>query len=391
MITPATSRRPIGVAVVGFGWMGEVHTRAYSRVLHHFPDLSLRPELIVVADADAGRARSAASRYGFALATGEWSTALEDPRVAAVSVTAPNHLHRQIAVAVARAGKHLWIEKPVGLGVDDAAAIAAALADAGVRSAVGFNYRNAPAVQLARTLISSGELGSVTHGRVRLFSDYAADPDGALSWRFEQARGGDGVLGDLASHGVDLARHLLGEIDSVVADTATYIRQRPRPSGTTSHFAVATGGPLGDVENEDYVGCLMRMTTGARVVLEASRVSVGEQCNYGLEVHGTQGMLRWDFRQMGELEVSTGERYQDQSLRRIYAGPEHGSYAAFQPGAGIAMGYDDLKVIEAAEFLRSIDGHPSLVATIEDALASARVLQAMSRSVQSGGWEKAVP
>ena len=87
------------------------------------------------------------------------------------------------------------------------------LASAGVQSTVGFNYRNAPAVSAARELIASGELGSITHARFRLFSDYAAHPEGALSWRFERERGGNGVLGDLASHGVDLARYLLGDID----------------------------------------------------------------------------------------------------------------------------------------------------------------------------------
>ena len=155
------------------------------------------------------------------------------------------------------------------------------------------------------------------------------------------------------SHGVDLARYLLGEIDALVADTAIFITERPRPSGTGSHFARAEGGQVGPVRNEDYLGCLLRFVDGARVTMEASRVSVGEQCNYGFEIHGTQGMVSWDFRRMGELAVSTGARYQDQAVTTVYAAPGDGDLGAFQPGAGIAMGYDDLKVIEAATFLRS--------------------------------------
>lgn len=379
-------RRAVGVAVVGFGWMGQAHTRAYSRVLHHFADVPVRPVLVAVADPEPGRASAAAAQYGFARATERWEDLLEDPDVGVVSVTAPNYLHRAIGAAVAAAGKHLWIEKPVGIDAADAEAVAAAVAGTGVQSAVGFNYRYAPAVAAARELIARGDLGTVTHARVRLFSDYAAHPDGALSWRFERARGGSGVLGDLASHGVDLVRHLLGEIADVVADTATFIPRRPQPSGAGSHFALATGGALGDVENEDFVGCLMRLEGGARVTLEASRVSVGEQNNYGIEVHGTKGTLAWDFRRMGELLLGIGEEPLNQSVRTVYAGPGHGDFGAFQPGAGIAMSYDDLKVVEAAHFLRSIEGGKALGATLVDAVASARALDAMLESVRTGCW-----
>jgi predicted dehydrogenase len=382
------NRQTIGVGVVGMGWMGQVHTRAYSRVLHHFPELPLVPALLRVADPEPGRAAAAAEQYGFVSGTEQWTELVGNPRVQAVSITAPNYLHREIGVAAASAGKHIWIEKPVGLTAADAQELAAAVARAGVQCAVGFNYRNAPAVAAARELIDRGELGAITHARFRLFSDYAAHPQGALSWRFERERGGNGVLGDLASHGVDLARYLLGEIDRLVADTAVIIPERPQPTGAGSHFALAVGGELGEVENEDYLGCLLRFASGARVTLEASRVSVGEQCNYGFEIHGTKGALSWDFRRMGELAVSTGSAYQNQSVSTVFAGPGDGDFGAFQPGAGIAMSYDDLKVIEAARFLRSISDGRAYGATIEDAVSSALALQAVVESVNTGGWVK---
>jgi predicted dehydrogenase len=381
----------LGVGVVGFGWMGEVHTRAYQRLRHHYPQLPLRPALVSVADPEPGRARAAADQYGFARATDDWRDLVADPDVRAVSVTAPNFLHREIGVAVAEAGKHLWIEKPVGLTAADARAVAAAAVRAGVQCTVGFNYRNAPAVARARELIDGGAIGTVTHARFRLFSDYAAHPHGALSWRFERERGGNGVLGDLASHGIDLARYLLGEIEALVADTAVVIPHRPVPSGAGSHYAIVDGGALRAVENEDYLGCLLRFAGGARGTLEASRVSVGEQNNYGFEIHGTKGRLSWDFRRMGELGVSLGEAYQNQSVSTVLAGPGHGEYGAFQPGAGIAMGYDDLKVIEAARFVRSVaEGKPH-GATIDDAVASATVLDAVASSVRTGAWVGVTP
>ncbi len=376
----------LGVAVVGFGWMGRVHSQAYARVPHHYPQLGLRPELVTVADEVPGRAEEAAARFGFATAVRDWREVVADPRVRAVSITAPNFLHREIGVAMAEAGKHIWIEKPVGLTVTDARAVADAVAKAGVQGTVGFNYRNAPAVESARRLIADGEIGTVTHVRVRLFSDYAAHPEGALTWRYERERGGSGVLGDLASHGVDLARYLLGDIASLTADTAVFVPERARPTGATAGHSRASGGELGPVENEDYVSCLLRFASGARGVLEACRVSVGEQNNYGFEVHGTKGAVFWDFRRMNELGVSRGDRYQDQPVSTVYMGPGEGEYEAFQPGSANAMGYDDLKVIEAYRFLSSIAEGASHGATLADAVQSAAALDAMARSAESGGW-----
>ncbi|MFH9979248.1 Gfo/Idh/MocA family protein [Streptomyces sp. NPDC017179] len=376
----------LGVAVVGFGWMGRVHTQAYARVLHHFPGLAVRPHLVAVADEVPGRAEEAAERYGFDSAALDWRQVAADPRVEAVSITAPNFLHREIGLAMAEAGKHIWIEKPVGLSADDARAVAGAAARAGVRGTVGFNYRNAPAVAAAREMIAAGEIGTVTHVRIRLFSDYAAHPEGALTWRYERERGGSGVLGDLASHGVDLARHLLGEIESLSADTAVFVPERARPTGATAGHTRAAGGEPGPVENDDYVGCLLRFTSGARGVLEACRVSVGEQNNYGFEIHGTRGALWWDFRRMGELGVSRGTTYQDQPVSTVHVGPGHGEYGAFQPGAANAMGYDDLKVIEAYHFLRSVTEGGAHGATLDDAVAAAVALDAMARSAEERGW-----
>jgi predicted dehydrogenase len=378
--------RTVGVGVIGFGWMGRVHTQAYSRVVHHFPELGVVPRLVVVADEVPGRAEDAATRYGFEAATASWLDVLADDRVEAVSVTAPNWLHRELGVAVAKAGRHLWIEKPVGLTAGDARAVADAVASAGVQSAVGFNYRLVPAVQLARELIGEGVIGRLTHGRVQFLSDYAASPDGALTWRYSRERGGSGVLGDLASHAIDLVEHLMGEVVSVVADTAVFIAERPRPTGATAGHASAAGGEPGAVENEDHVSALLRLVSGARVLLEASRVAVGEQNAYGFEVHGTGGRLAWDFRRMGELEVSRGAVGADLPASRVLVGPGAGDFAAFQPGAGIAMGFDDTKVVEARNFLRSITESRPYGAGIVDAVRAAETAEALIESAVGRRW-----
>jgi predicted dehydrogenase len=378
----------LGVAVVGWGWMGAVHARAWTRVGHHYPDLAGRVRLVSVADPVAERRTDAVRRFGFVVDHAEWEPVLADPAVHLVSVTAPNMVHREIGCAVAAAGKHLWIEKPVGLSAADARAVADAVTAAGVTATVGFNYRNAPAVEEARNLIRDGALGTVTNARVRLFSDYAAHPDGALSWRFERAAGGAGVLGDLASHAVDLVRFLVGEIDRLVADTAVFVPRRPRTEEVADHFGRGSG-ELAAVENEDYVAALLRTVSGARVTLEASRVAVGEQNTYGFEVHGTRGSLAWDFRRMGELRVALGDdavAYQDVPTSTVLVGPGHGEFGAFQPGAGIAMSYDDLKVVEAARFLRAVLGGETVGATLQDAVRSAVALEAMAESAVTRAW-----
>ncbi|MBM7804440.1 putative dehydrogenase [Geodermatophilus bullaregiensis] len=373
------------MGVVGFGWMGRVHAQAYARVRHHFPDLGVVPQLVAVADDVPGRAEQAAEQFGFASATTDWRRLLADPRVELVSVTAPNWLHRELGVAVAEAGRHLWIEKPVGTTAEDARAVAAAVATAGVQGTVGFNYRHVPAVALARRLVAAGEVGRVTHARFAFLSDYAAAPGGAFTWRYERARGGSGVLGDLASHAVDLVRHVLGaEVTSVLADTAVFVPERLRPTGPTSGHELVTAGVPAQVENDDYVSALLRLSSGARVVLEASRVAVGEQNAYGFEVHGSAGRLAWDFRRMGELQVSSGSAPQDQAVSTVLVGPGAGDYAAFQPGPGNAMSYDDLKVVEARDALISVATGERHGAGLLDAVRAATVLDALEASRTAG-------
>jgi predicted dehydrogenase len=387
--------RTVGVGVIGAGWMGNVHARAYARLRHHYPELGVAPRLVAASDPVPAQLESFTRRYGAMRSDADWHAMLEDPEVEVVSVTAPNALHREIGVAVARAGRHLWIEKPVGLAAADARAVADAVAEAGVQAAVGFGYRNVPAVARARELVRGGAIGTPTHARVHLLTDYAAHPGGALTWRFTRADGGNGVLGDLASHGVDLVRFLLGDLEELVADTAVFVPRRPLATPGGSHYAVVDAGaaeaPSGEVENEDYVCALLRSRGGVRVTLEASRVAAGDQNTYGFVVHGTRGQVAWDFRRSGELVASVGDDYQNQPATTIFAGPGDGDYAAFQPGAGIAMGFDDLKVVEAAAFLRGVlDGTPH-GPTLLDAVRSAEALEAMAESATTRAWVRLPP
>ncbi len=204
--------RKLGIGVVGLGWMGRVHTASYRRLVEHFPDLGVEPRLVIASDLAADR-REHAERIGFEATTEDWRAVVEHPEVEAVSVTTPNALHREVALAAIAAGKHVWVEKPVGRGLDDTLAVAEAAERAGVVSGVGFCYRFAPAVQHAKQLIEAGEIGDVNHYRGVFLADYANRPDAAASWRFFRADAGSGALGDLMAHIVDMTHHLVGPIE----------------------------------------------------------------------------------------------------------------------------------------------------------------------------------
>ena len=367
--------------------MGQVHAKALSRVLQHYPDLELRPRLVAVADtADDGRLDYASTVLGASLTTTDWGELVAREDVDLVSVAGPNFTHRDVAVAAARAGKHVWVEKPAGRNLQETEQIAAAVAEAGVCSAVGFNYRNAPAVELARDLVASGRLGQVRHVRVSMLGDYCAHPEGALTWRFTRDLAGTGVTGDLASHGLDLAQYVVGPISEVFAETSTFITERPRPVGAASHFSRGAGGPLRPVENEDYLLTMLRFADGAKGSLEASRASVGEQNAYVLEVHGSTGALAWDFRRMGELRVCLDQDYQAATWSTRIMGPSDGESGAFQPDTAIPLSFDDLKVIEAKRLLDFIATGKPHGATITEMVRTARLVDAALRSQAEQRW-----
>ena len=378
----------MGIGLVGVGWMGRVHSAAYRRVRDHFPDCAGEPRLVAAADESEGRARGAVDQLGFEGWTTDWRDVIADPAVEAVSITAPNHLHREVALAAAAAGKHFWCEKPVGRSMSETADVSAAAETAGVRTIVGFNYRQAPAVQHAARLIATGALGPVRQYRSQFVAGYAANPQGALSWRFLRSFGGQGVLGDLMSHAVDMAQFLLGPIERVVAHVETTVTERPLAATEGTHFAVVEGGELGSVENEDTVLSMVRFASGVTGTIEASRVTVGPQARYAFEVNGERGAVSWDFERMNELLVYLPLENGDSGYSRVMMGPEHPPYAHFQPGAGLAMGYDDLKVIEASLFLDSVVDGLQREPGAREALAAARVLEAMERSGASGAWEQ---
>jgi predicted dehydrogenase len=382
----------IGVGVIGMGWMGLVHARAYRQVADRFPGCPLAPRLVVCADDAAARADESRARMGFERSTTDWREVVADPQVQLVSVTTPNHLHVEMAQAAAKAGKHVYCEKPVGRNRDETAKIARAVHDAKVLSWVGFNYRWPPLVQFARKLVLEGAIGRVTHYRGRFLVDYGSNPSGVLSWRFQREFAGWGTLGDLMSHVIDSALMLAGPIGRVVGNQRTFIAERPLVAGMGTHFSIASGGPKGAVTNEDYVSALADFTSGAVGAFEVCRVVKGHGCEMAWEIDGALGSIKWSYERMNELVVHLPDgEPQHEGHTILQAGPQHPHFAAFYPGPANSMSYEDLKIIETYEFLKSVaagkQGRPGLV----EMLSVADVLAAIDRSFASRSWENVYP
>jgi predicted dehydrogenase len=373
----------IGVGVIGMGWMGHVHSRAYRQVADRFPDIGVSPRLIACADVVEERAAEGQARHGFERFTTDWRALLADPAITAVSVTTSNTAHEEIVCAAAAAGKHVHCEKPVGRTPSETAAIQAAALQAGVLTFVGFNYRWAPMVQYAQSLIRQGRLGKITHFRSRYFEGYARDPAMPFAWRFDQALAGTGVVNDQLSHTTDLAHFLIGPIIRVIAQRETWIGHRP----------AGEGSPSRPVSNEDYVGGLYHFAGGARGTFEACRVITGPQQELKVEVHGTGGSLIWDFERMNELLVYFNPDRQPirEGYTRLFSNPDFPLHAHFNGGQGTGLGYEDLKTIEMAQFLGSVARSTQASPGFQEALAVAMVHNAIERSWVSGAWEGVRP
>ena len=216
--------------MIGFGWLGQAHTRSLLRIPTLFEQRAFDAELVACSDALPARVEQAVSSFGFKRASAAWEPVIEDPDVEVVYIAAPNMVHVELVEAAAAAGKAVFCEKPVGGTPEQVARAARAARTAGVISGVGYNYRWAPLVRYARELIASGELGEITNYRGRFFSMYGADPLGVNSWRFQLDQAGYGVTSDLMSHAVDLAHMLLGPITALTGIVDTFIRERPSPA-----------------------------------------------------------------------------------------------------------------------------------------------------------------
>lgn len=381
----------IRIGLIGFGWMGQAHSRSYRNIPVYFPEVGIWPRLTVVADTVDSRLQLAVDNFGYEEATTDWRAVIERDDIDVIDITAPNAMHEQLVTAAAAAGKHIFCEKPVGIEPRATAAIEKAARQARVVNGCGYNYRWAPMVQYTKRLIEEDRFGQLTHYRGRFFSMYGRDRLGILSWRFLQDQAGHGALTDIMSHAVDMAIHLIGPIRRVVSVKETFVKERPLPTGSGTHYDRGKpGDPTGAVTNEDYVGALVEFANGVRGTLEADRSIFGPQSSMAFELNGSRGAASWDHEKLNQLKLYLPEEQPNDGYIEVLAGDAFPHQGNIVPGGGNSLGYEDMKVIEALEFLKAVSEQRPFHPGFDDALAVASVLAAMTRSWTSGAWEEVV-
>jgi predicted dehydrogenase len=392
---PGGARRRLGVGVIGFGWLGQAHSRSLQRIPMLFEERAYEARLVACSDAVAARVDQAVSAFQFARGSTDWRAVVEDRDVDVVFIAAPNMVHAQLVEAVAAAGKAVFCEKPVGGTPELVRRAATAARNAEVISGVGYNYRWAPLVQYARELIAAGELGHMTNYRGRFFSMYGADPLGVNSWRFQLDQAGYGVTSDLLSHAVDLAHMLIGPITRVTGTVETFIRERPIPGGPAGHYGRGRPeDPRAPVTNEDYAAMLVEFASGTRGTFEASRTAVGPESEMAFDAYGTRGAVGWNLERLNELRLyrtPADAADRGSGYTTVLGGERFRHHGTFVPGSGNPIGFEDLVTIEDHEFCTAVaEGRP-YEPGFEQALEWAAVQAALLRSVQSGGWEAVTP
>jgi predicted dehydrogenase len=361
-----------GVGIIGTGFMGKTHALAWRNVKAVMGDVPA-PTLELLCDTPAHKAVQFADQFGFARATDDWRALMADPAVQVVSITTPNQLHHQMALAAVAAGKHVWCEKPMALTLAQAEEMEFAARTAGVVTMVGYNYIKNPAFSHAQRLIADGAIGRLVQFRGWVDEDYQADPALPWTWRATLAEAGLGALGDIGSHLVSLACGLMGPIESVLADMQTIHETRPMPDGSGRAA----------VENEDAASVLLRFKGGAQGSMVMSRAAWGRKSRLGFEVHGTEGMIVFDQERMNELHLYQNRGpLAEQGFKTILTGPAHPPFGAFCPAPGHQLGFNDMKVIECAALLGAIAGGPKAFPDFSDALVFERVIHAIAQSAR---------
>jgi predicted dehydrogenase len=368
--------RDLGIGIIGTGFMGKAHAFAYRAALAAFPDIPA-PRLVCIADVTEEGAAKAAHQYGFASSTGDWKNLVANPAIDVVSITTPNIFHKEMALAAIAHGKHVHCEKPLSPNLGDSLEMVKAAEAKGVVTQVGFNYIKNPLLKLAHDMVASGELGEITGFRGIHAEDYMHDPDSPYTWRIDPV-GGPGVIADLGSHIIGMARFLLGPIAEVSADVRTVVSSRPIARGSSERKTV---------EVDDVARILVNFERGCGGTIEANWIATGRKMQLGFELTGSKGSLVFSQEALNELHYyKSGGDPRHMGFTKIEAGPQHAPYGGFCVAGGHQLGFNDLKTIEMAEFLATIGGAPKSGPDFREAYEIQKVVEASISSSKTRSW-----
>ncbi len=364
---------PIGVGLIGTGYMGKCHALAWTGVKAVFAGAP-QVRLAALCEVSQDLADKRAEEFGFATATADWRALIADPAVDVVSITTPNAFHAPMAIAALEAGKHVWCEKPMAPKLADAERMAEAARRSGRVAILGYNYIQSPAIRYIKRLLDDRAIGAVNHFRVEMDEDFLANADESFSWRNE-AGAGYGALDDFAVHPLSLISKLLGRPVRVFGDLSKPYPERPHNAGRRA------------VENSDIATALLRMPGAIAGAIHVNRCAWGRKGRLAMQIFGARGTILFDQERFNEVQVYLAEGAPaDQGFRTILMGPAHPPYANFIVAPGHQMGFNDLKIVECRELLARIAGEPSLTLDFDEGLAIERAVHAIARASQEGRW-----
>lgn len=379
----------LNVGLIGGGFMGKAHSLAYAAMPMFFWPAPAMPVRKVLAEANADLAATAAKRFGFERSTADWREIIEDPDIQVVDIATPNNLHAEVAIAAAKAGKHIICEKPLARTSEESKAMYEAVKDAGIVHMVAFNYRRTPAVALAKKYIEEGAIGKILSFRGTYLQDWSADPNSPLSWRFQKSIAGSGTLGDIATHVIDMARYLAGEITAVSSMMATWIPERPIQAGGADTLGTTKGGagPRATVDVDDEVITMLKFGSGAIGSVEATRNAYGRNNYITFEIHGTEGSIAFNYERRDELQVCFASDGGDRrGFRTVYTGPAHPYGDGLWPIPALGIGYGETKIIEAYDFFKAIVEGGSVSPNFADGYQISLIDDAIVESAETGAW-----
>ncbi len=371
------------VAVIGQGFMGKAHSLGWSRAAQ-LPESAMRPMLSVICGRDRTALQRNAALYGYARSSDDWHEVVGATDVDLVDVCTPGSSHAEIALAALGAGKHVLCEKPLANTLAEARQLAAAAEEAfgrGVVAMVGFNYRRVPAIAAAKAFVAAGRLGTLRHVRAAYLQDWLVDPAFPLAWRLDATEAGSGALGDLGAHVVDLVRYLSGEeVTELAAQLETFVRERPlAASGTGLAGEAVAGGSTGPVTVDDACAVLARLSGGALVTIEATRMAPGRKNALVLELNGSRASVRFDLERLNELSVYEIGDPLDGFTTRLVTNHSDPYVAQWWP-PGHVLGWEHTFVHEFQDLMAAIAEGRQPEPSFADGLATQAVLDAVSVS-----------
>jgi len=382
--------KTLQVGLVGAGFMAKAHSIAFTAMPMFFWPAPAKVNKKTIVDINEEIARDAKDRFSFDSYSTDWHDIINDPLIDIVDICTPNNSHAEIAIAAAKAGKHIICEKPLSLTVEQARAMKQACDENNTITMVAFNYRNTPAVQLAKKYIEEGAIGDILDFHSTYLQDWSADESSPLSWRFQKEVCGTGTLGDIGTHVVDMMRFLVGEFDSVNARMATYIPERPIQTSLVDSLGnsrMNADTPKGTVDVDDYCCFMVNCENGAFGSIEATRNAWGRNNFITFEIHGTKGSISFNYERRDELKVCFADDKADRrGFRTVYTGPNHPYGSGLWPIPALGIGYTETKVIEIYDFISSIMKGENADPNFSDGLQIELIADAIVKSAENHEW-----